>query len=79
MTGAEVVGACREAAMLAIRETLGEHETTKPGGLRTTSSIPRVTQEHIVTALERITPLLADKSLELVYAKFEDEANRLYK
>jgi len=79
MTGAEVVGACREAAMLAIRETLGEHEATKPGGLRTTSSIPRVTQEHIVTALERVTPLLADKSLELVYAKFEDEANRLYK
>ena len=77
MTGAEVVGACREAAMLAIRETLGEHGATKPGGGRT--SIPRVTQEHIVTALSGITPLLADESLELVYAKFEDEANRLSK
>jgi len=69
MTGAEIVGACREAAMMAIRESLdmsrgeGANETT-----------PKVTQDHLITSLNNVNPLLSNESLELEYSRFQDEA-----
>lgn len=70
MTGAEIVGACREAAMIAIRESL-ERPSSGEGVSETT---PKVTQEHLATSLKNVKPLLSNESLELEYNRFQDGA-----
>ena len=69
MTGAEIVGACREAAMMAIRESL--EKSFGDEGASATS--PKVTQDHLLTSLLNVKPLLSDESLELEYSRFQDE------
>ena len=66
MTGAEIVGACREAAMLAIRESL---ETEGQG-------IPVVLQRHLETSLSAVKPLLSNACVLLEYTSFEDEHSK---
>ena len=69
MTGAEIVGACREAAMMAIRESLEKSS----GGEGAGATSPKVTQDHLLTSLLNVKPLLSDESLELEYSRFQDE------
>ena len=59
MTGAEIVGACREAAMILLREAL-----------RTDTS-PVMTGEVLETALGNVKPLLSDPCILEEYTRFE--------
>ncbi len=74
MTGAEIVGACREAAMLAIREAMdgnnSEGKVTEVGGLK---YAPVVTQRHLEDTLDGVKPLLSDALVLSEYTKFEDD------
>ena len=63
MTGAEIVGACREAAMLAIRESLDA------GG----KTIPIVLQRHLQVTLQDVKPLLSNAAVLSEYTSFEEE------
>jgi transitional endoplasmic reticulum ATPase len=66
MTGAEIVGACREAAMLAIRESFD----TPVGSAHQT---PKVFQRHLQKSLDAIKPLLSDPEILKEYTSFEEE------
>jgi len=66
MTGAEIVGACREAAMLAIRESFD----TSVGSVHQT---PKVFQHHLQKSLDAIKPLLSNPEILKEYTSFEDE------
>ena len=70
MTGAEIVGAYREAAMIAIREFLERSS----GGEGANETTPKVTQDHLESSLRNVKPLLSNESLELEYSRFQDEA-----
>jgi len=61
MTGAEILGACREAAMRALRESL-EGDSL---------SIPCMKQVYLEEALENVKPLLSNKQVLEEYAAFE--------
>lgn len=63
MTGAEIVGACREAAMMAIREMLDSGR----------NEIPAVSQRHLITALRATKPLLSNRDVLNEYSRFEKE------
>lgn len=63
MTGAEVVGACKEAAMLAVREMLDSGQ----------NCIPVVKQKHLETALRGTKPLLSNLQVLDEYVQFEKE------
>lgn len=79
MTGAELVGACKEAAMLAVREAhekgLIEFGIHKFISDKEEPFIPRVTREHLKVALRNVKPLLSNSSLLQEYAHFEDRHN----
>jgi SpoVK/Ycf46/Vps4 family AAA+-type ATPase len=66
MTGAELVGACREAAMMAIRDALtfeGLSEALEP----------RVTNQHLESAMGNIKPLLADPQVMIPFLTFQSQ------
>jgi transitional endoplasmic reticulum ATPase len=67
MTGAEIVGTCREAAMLALREVMAGKNNTV---------IPSVTQSHVEKSLKACIPLLSDKKVLEEYTMFELEQNK---
>jgi len=76
MTGAEIVGACREAAMLAIRDAISEEDKSRVFSLRKKKNlmcIPGVTQMHLLSAFANVRPLLDDAQLALEYKRFEEE------
>ena len=76
MTGAEIVGACREAAMLAVREAMSANEhSSESTGNNYVPSVPAVLQRHIETSLKACTPLLSDEKILKEYTMFEDEQN----
>jgi len=68
MTGAEIVGACREAAMLAIR---GYMSSSGAGQNLSDKTKPIVLQRHLEICLQACTPLLTHKLQE--YNSFEAE------
>lgn len=76
MTGAEVVGACKEAAMIAVREAhkggLIEVGTNKILRDKQQLFVPIVTSEHLRTAFRNIKPLLSNDVLLLEYKHFEE-------
>lgn len=63
MTGAEIVGACREAAMLAMREMLDSGR----------NEIPIVTQNHLIDSLKATKPLLSNPNILNEYTRFQKE------
>ncbi len=73
MTGAEIVGACHEAAMLAVREAMSIHPIE---GGTSSFSTPVVSQRHIEESLKACTPLLSDENILQEYTKFEHEQNK---
>jgi SpoVK/Ycf46/Vps4 family AAA+-type ATPase len=58
MTGAEIVGACREAAMRALRESIEK------------GTSPRVRNEDLQNALCSVKPLLSNESIRNDYLSF---------
>jgi len=69
MTGAEIVGACREAAMLAIREAMDMTSSE----IKVAEVAPVVTQRHLEDILGGVKPLLSDPLVLSEYTKFEDD------
>lgn len=63
MTGAEIVGACREAAMMAMREMLDSGR----------DEIPAVTENHLITSFKATKPLLSNPDILNEYTRFEEE------
>lgn len=63
MTGAEILGACREAAMRALREALAEGDSQ--------NSYPRMKQEYLQEAFANVKPLLSNKQVLEEYTSFE--------
>jgi SpoVK/Ycf46/Vps4 family AAA+-type ATPase len=62
MTGAELVGACREAAMMAIRDSLSvENEVFEP----------TIQHHHLESAIRGVKPLLADPQVALQFEKLQ--------
>ena len=61
MTGAEILGACREAAMRALKETL----------TRDSKSNPVMKQAYLEEALADVKPLLSNKQILEEYTSFE--------
>lgn len=66
MTGAEIVGACTEAAMNAIREALDSGN----------ADVPIVKQRHLESSLAAVKPLLSDPSVLSEYTSFEEEHSK---
>jgi SpoVK/Ycf46/Vps4 family AAA+-type ATPase len=64
MTGAEIVGACREAAMIAIRESLESGNQ---------QHVPKITHQHLETACAAVKPLLSNPDVLSEYTRFENE------
>ena len=76
MTGAEIVGACREAAMLCFRESMVTAKTDS-----STLSTPDVSQlvmkqEYLETALKNVRPLLSNMSIMEAFESFQVERTR---
>ena len=65
MTGAEIVGACREAAMIAIRQSLENSKNM--------CNIPKITHHHVQMALSSVTPLLSDPNKAWEYTHFDNQ------
>ena len=63
MTGAEILGACREAAMQALRETLDAESRC----------IPCMKQIYLEESLQNVKPLLSNKRVLEEYTKFETQ------
>ena len=80
MTGAEIVGACREAAMLVVRDIMANTAAKRNEGITIhesqTMAVPPVSQSYLESSLRACTPLLSAKSVLEEYTKFEDEQNR---
>lgn len=70
MTGAEIVGACREAAMMAMRELLSERSST-PNQI-----VPSTLQSHIEQSLKQCKPLLSDPDVLEEYTRFKKKHSR---
>lgn len=62
MTGAEIVGACRAAAMQVLRQTLA---------LSSTERSPCMKQSYLEEALMKVKPLLSDPQILGEYTSFE--------
>ncbi len=68
MTGAEIVGACREAAMFAMREWMeSSNEKDK--------NVPVVRQRHVEASLRGMKPLLSNPNILGEYTKFQNHQN----
>ena len=70
MTGAEIVGACRAAALSALRED----SVSKPGDLQ--GDPVQVSQRHLEEALKAIKPLLSDCAVLDDFLMFEESCSR---
>ena len=66
MTGAEVVGACHEAAMIVLKERI----------LHQGKEVATVTQFHLETALRACKPVLSDPTVLEEYTRFERSRTR---
>lgn len=71
MTGAEIVGACREAAMMTVRELLSGRSTTPD------QIVPSILQLHIEQSLKQCKPLLSDPDVLEEYTRFEKKHSRI--
>jgi SpoVK/Ycf46/Vps4 family AAA+-type ATPase len=69
MTGAEIVGACREAAMNVLRRAIDSGN----------DSTLIVTQDDLVTALRAVRPLLSNRQVFQEYARFEEQRRHQHK
>jgi len=76
MTGAEIVGACREAAMLAVRKAMSVKLNDGDGESSSYPYIPTVSQQHIEESLRTCVPLLSDQKILEEYTRFEYEQNK---
>jgi len=68
MTGAEIEGACQDAAVHAMRDALGTH-----GSDVHSQRFCRVHHHHIENALKSVKPLLSNDEILNEYTKFEDD------
>uniref|UniRef100_A0A7C2BLN8 AAA family ATPase n=1 Tax=Thermosphaera aggregans TaxID=54254 RepID=A0A7C2BLN8_9CREN len=66
-TGADIAAVCREAAMMAIRESIGEGD--KP-------SVKKVEMRHFVEALKKVPPSLSKEDIEM-YERLARELKRV--
>ncbi len=74
MTGAEIVGACREAAMIAIRNALAaDNNKNGPPAATVTRVAPSVLQSQIEKTLKQCKPLLSDPKVLEEYTSFEEK------
>eukprot|EP00559_Dactyliosolen_fragilissimus_P004157 CAMPEP_0184864026 /NCGR_PEP_ID=MMETSP0580-20130426/13422_1 /TAXON_ID=1118495 /ORGANISM="Dactyliosolen fragilissimus" /LENGTH=874 /DNA_ID=CAMNT_0027362653 /DNA_START=462 /DNA_END=3086 /DNA_ORIENTATION=- len=77
MTGAEIVGACQEAAMIVLREYLQDAKLNSEDSfperksklLR--SNIAQVHQMHLIQAFRAVKPLLSNQDVLFEYERFE--------
>ena len=77
MTGAEIVGACREAAMLCFREAMAVHTTTDDATASTSPTTRLVMkQSYLETALMNVRPLLSNPSIMEDFQSFQLERTR---
>lgn len=70
MTGAEIVGACQEASMMAIREAY-DQQTIKTN--KDLEKFVRLRNHHLETALRNVKPLLSSSRMLEEYSSFQDE------
>ena len=79
MTGAEIVGACREASMIALREFMYLQMLEKDSDEHTfmdqncDHTKPLVLQRHLDNVFQNTKPLLSDKKILDEYKSFESE------
>ena len=66
MTGAEIVGACGEAAMLAVRDAM-DVENDNNSKCRT----PMILKQHLVQSFKSVKPLLSNPEILAEYTSFE--------
>jgi SpoVK/Ycf46/Vps4 family AAA+-type ATPase len=64
MTGAEIVGACHEAAMIAFHEAINNQQK------------PQVQQQHLMDALRNVHPLLSNEAVLNQFTSFEEKRKR---
>ena len=67
MTGAEIKGACNEAAIRAMREMLETNSNEV--------SVPKMRQLHLKSALEAVRPLLSNPNVVEEFLSFEAKAS----
>lgn len=70
MTGAEIVGACREAAMIAVKEFISLYPAAENSEL-----VPRVLHCYLEQSLRAVKPLLSDAQILIEYTSFENKNN----
>lgn len=68
MTGAEIVGACRDAAMLAVKEFISLHPEAE-----STELVPRVLHCYLEQSLRAVKPLLSNAKILIEYTSFENK------
>jgi SpoVK/Ycf46/Vps4 family AAA+-type ATPase len=71
MTGAEIVGACREAAMLCFREATANVSANNP---RLDQLIMK--EEYLITALRNVQPLLSNPTIMDEFLSFQQHRTR---
>lgn len=76
MTGAEIVGACREAAMLVLRDAISNEDDNGSNCVRDLGLANKVKDgkrmhEYLEQALGAVKPLLSDPKIMEEYSKFE--------
>ena len=74
MTGAEIVGACREAAQSALKEALELNRNENDQAPASTVIGVTICQRHLEDALARVRPLLADTKVSGEYNSFDRRA-----
>jgi SpoVK/Ycf46/Vps4 family AAA+-type ATPase len=68
MTGAEIVGACREAAMLSVRDAMiAENDNSSK------VSVPMILNHHLVESFKSVKPLLSNPEILAEYTSFESK------
>ena len=70
MTGAEIVGACRDAAMLAVKEILSLYPVSGNSEV-----MARVRHCHLEQSLKAVKPLLSNAQILIEYTSFENRNN----
>jgi SpoVK/Ycf46/Vps4 family AAA+-type ATPase len=70
MTGAEIVGACREAAMVCLRN-MSENESNHSGIEKLTMK-----EEYLITALKNVRPLLSNPTVMKEFESFQSRRTR---
>jgi len=77
MTGAEIVGACRVAAMKALRSSIKQEVNSDKHSLKEQPMV-QVLEEHLEESLRTVQPLLAQPSGDIMhdYVLFEESCRR---